>query len=106
MTLRPRCILITHKKTVEQNFDPRRFKLEGDRTESLCFMNFIYLPNDSLFRKTRVRNYFYQVHCWCSSINFSTKTLIRNKVVLPASNLLKVPELVKNEQVKNLSKII
>ena len=37
---------------------------------------------------------------------FPPKTLIRNKIVLPASNLLKVLELLKNEQVKNLSKII
>ena len=53
----------------------RRFKREGERTES-----------------------FYQVHCQLSSINFSTENFNMNKTMLPASNSMKALELVQNEE--------
>ena len=67
-------------------------------------MNSIYLPIDSESRKTKARSCFYQ-YVARVVLFFHQKSLMSYKMILPASNSLKVLEMVENELEKTVLKI-
>ena len=95
----------------QEFFTPTRFKQERDTTESLkdifyfdikwvLFIRLMTLNCLKLGTAVTFMKYLASV----TSLIFLLKTLIWNKIMFPASNMLNFAELMKNELIKSTSK--
>ena len=98
-------------KTNEPNINPRKFKQEGDTTESLQHIFYfdiygiLFICLMTLNRvKPGLAVKFMKYLANVVSLIFLPKTLVWNKITFTASNSLNFGQLVENEFMKNILK--